>query len=251
MHTYDTLFFDYIQAGSSRSARTVLPLVLANLPIHSVLDIGCGAGAWLREYLALGINDALGVDGDYVRPEQLLIPGERFLAHNLAQPFDLGRRFDLVQCLEVAEHLPAAHAGTLVDNLTRHSDYILFSAAVPGQGGEYHVNEQPYAYWRDLFAVRGYRLFDGLRPPLREHREVASWYRYNLLLFVQDSQIPQLPPAMMATRIADTAPIPDVAPLSDRLRRVIMRQLPPALLTRLAVIKHGWVLRRIRQRPAN
>ncbi|MCC7220707.1 MAG: hypothetical protein IT490_08260, partial [Candidatus Contendobacter sp.] len=68
MHTYDTLFFDYIQAGSGRSARTVLPLVLAGLPIDSVLDVGCGAGAWLHEYTALGIHDALGVDGEYVRP---------------------------------------------------------------------------------------------------------------------------------------------------------------------------------------
>ena len=251
MHTYDTLFFDYIQAGSSRSAQTVLPLMLADLPIHSVLDVGCGAGAWLREYLALGVNDALGVDGDYVRPEQLLIPGERFLTRNLAQPFDLGRRFDLVQCLEVAEHLPATHAGTLVDNLTRHGDCVLFSAAVPGQGGEYHVNEQPYTYWRDLFAAHGYRLFDGLRPQLREHLEIESWYRYNLLLFVHDSRIPQLPPAMAATRIADTAPIPDVAPLSNRLRRALLRQLPPTLLTRLAVIKHRLVLRQLRRRSAH
>lgn len=246
MHTYDPLFFNYIQAGSSRSARTVLPLVLASLPIQSVLDVGCGAGAWLREYLALGVDDALGVDGDYVQPEQLLIPGERFQARNLTQRFDLGRRFDLVQCLEVAEHLPAAHAETLVDNLTRHGDCILFSAAVPGQGGEYHVNEQPYAYWRDLFATRSYRLFDGLRPQLHERREVESWYRYNVLLFVHDRRIPQLPPALTATRIADTAPIPDVSPLSDRLRRALMRQLPPTLLTRLAVIKHWLVIRRAR-----
>ena len=246
MHTYDTLFFNYIQAGSSRSARTVLPLVLAGLPVQSILDVGCGAGAWLREYLALGVNDALGVDGDYVQPEQLLIPGERFLARNLAQAFDLGRRFDLVQCLEVAEHLPAAHAGTLVDNLTRHGDCILFSAAVPGQGGEYHINEQPYDYWRDLFAARGYRLFDGLRPQLRERREVESWYRYNLLLFIQDRHIPRLPPAIAATRIADTAPVPDLAPLSDRLRRAILRRLPPILLTGLAVIKHWLVIRQAR-----
>lgn len=246
MHTYDTLFFNYIQAGSSRSARTVLPLVLAGMSVRSVLDVGCGAGAWLHEYAALGVHDALGVDGEYVRPEQLLIPGERFLAHNLAQTFDLGRRFDLVQCLEVAEHLPAAHAGTLVDNLTRHGDCILFSAAVPGQGGEYHVNEQPHEYWRDLFAARGYRLFDWLRPQLRERREVEPWYRYNLLLFIQDRHIPRLPPAIAATRIADAAPVPDLAPLSGRLRRAIMRRLPPVLLTRLAVIKHWLVIRQAR-----
>ena len=248
MHTYDTLFFDYIQAGSGRSAKTVLPLVLAGLPTDSVLDVGCGAGAWLREYAALGIHDLLGVDGEYVRPEQLLIPSEHFLARNLAQPFDLGRRFDLVQCLEVAEHLSADYAATLVDNLIRHGDCVLFSAAVPGQGGEYHVNEQPYAYWRALFAARGYRLFDWLRPQLRSRREVEPWYRYNLLLFVQDRHIPQLPLAIVATRIADTVPVPDVAPLSDRLRKAVMRRLPSALLSPLAVIKHHLVIRLARIR---
>jgi len=248
MHTYDTLFFDYIQAGSGRSAKTVLPLVLAGLPTDSVLDVGCGAGAWLREYLALGIHDLLGVDGEYVRPEQLLIPSEHFLARNLAHPFDLGRRFDLVQCLEVAEHLSVDYAVTLVDNLIRHGDCVLFSAAVPGQGGEYHVNEQPYAYWRALFAARGYRLFDWLRPQLRSRREVEPWYRYNLLLFVQDRHIPRLPLAIAVTRIADTAPVPDVAPLGDRLRKAVMRRLPSALLSPLAVIKHHLVIRLARIR---
>lgn len=189
------------------------------------------------------------MDGEYVRPEQLLIPGEHFLARNLAQPFDLGRRFDLVQCLEVAEHLSADHAATLVDNLIRHSDRVLFSAAVPGQGGEYHVNEQPYAYWRALFAARGYRLFDWLRPQLRDQREVEPWYRYNLLLFVQDRHIPRLPPAIAATRIADTATVPDVAPLGNRLRKVVMRRFPSTLLSLLAVIKHWLVTRRARIRP--
>ncbi len=247
MHTYDTLFFDYIQAGSSRSARTVLPLVLAGLPISSVLDVGCGAGAWLREYAALGISDVLGVDGDYVQRDRLLIPGERFIARDLAQPFDLGRRFDLVQCLEVAEHLPRDRAATLVENLTRHGDVVLFSAAVPGQGGEHHVNEQPYGYWRDLFAAQGYRLFDWLRPQLQDQPTVESWYRYNSLIFVHDRSIAALPPAIATTRLADAAPVPDVAPLVYRTRTALMRQLPPTLLSALAVIKHWWIARLARR----
>lgn len=243
MHTYDALFFDYIQTGSSRSAKVALPILLAELPIDSVLDVGCGAGAWLHEYAALDIIDYWGVDGDYVQRDRLLIPHDRFLARDLAQPFTLDRHFDLVQCLEVAEHLPKDRAAVLVDNLTRHGNRVLFSAAAPGQGGEYHVNEQPYEYWRDLFAERNYRLFDWLRPQLQQRSEVEPWYRYNSLLFVHDKSIPELPSAIAATRLADDRPVPDLAPLGNRLLKALMRRLSPATLSRLAVIKHVLVNR--------
>ena len=248
MHTYDSQFFDYIQTGSSRSAKAVLPLVLAGLPLNSVLDVGCGAGAWLREYAALGISDYWGVDGDYVQKDQLLIPHDRFLARDLAQPFTLDRRFDLAQCLEVAEHLPKDRAAVLVDNLTRHSNQVLFSAAVPGQGGEYHVNEQPYEYWRDLFAERNFRLFDWLRPQLQQRLEIEPWYRYNSLLFIHDASIAGLPSVIAATRLGDDQPVPDLAPFSNRLLKALMRGLSPATLSRLAVIKHTLVNRLNRTR---
>ena len=246
VHIYNSLFFDYIQSGSSRSAKVILPLLLAALPVRSVLDVGCGAGAWLREYAALGIDDCLGVDGDYLQPDKLLIPVARFLARDLTQAFDLGRHFDLIQCMEVAEHLPNASASVLVDTLTRHGQIVLFSAAVPGQGGEYHINEQPYSYWRDLFAARGYRLYDYLRSQLRGRSEVEPWYRYNSLLFVHDSRVPTLPPAIASSRIADDAPIPDISPLGYQLRKILFRRLPSAMLSRLAVFKHRLVTRPFR-----
>jgi hypothetical protein len=107
MHTYDTLFFDYIQAGSSRSARTVLPLVLAGLPISSVLDVGCGGrGPGCANTRRSALATFWAWTATTSQRDRLLIPDQRFLARDLAQPFDLARRFDLVQCLEVAEHLP-------------------------------------------------------------------------------------------------------------------------------------------------
>src|SRR2546423_1079096 len=164
LYAYDALFYGYIEEGARRSARAIVPLALAATGCRSVLDVGCGTGAWLSEYANHGIDDYLGVDGEYLDRRRLLIPADRFRPIDVGQPFALGRRFDLVQCLETAEHIRPDASRTIVANLTAHGDRVLFSAAAPGQGGEHHVNEQPYEFWRALFAERQFVAFDAIRP---------------------------------------------------------------------------------------
>ncbi|HYM02445.1 MAG TPA: methyltransferase domain-containing protein [Stellaceae bacterium] len=236
-HRYSAAFFRYIEPGSRRSAQRVIPVVRRLAAIDSVLDVGCGRGLWLAEWRDAGVDDIVGVDGGYVG-EALAIPKSCFIAHDLGRPFRLRRSFDLVQSLEVAEHVPAAAADLFVDNLTAHGKTILFSAAVPGQGGEGHVNEQPYEYWRDKFAARGYGLYDACRPALKDDRAVEPWYRYNLLLFIHDDLRARLSPALAASQIGASAPVPRYAPFAWRLRTGILKHLPPPVVSRLARLKH-------------
>ncbi len=245
LYQYGDAFYAYQQIGSLKSARAVAPFVLRHLKAASILDVGCGAGAWLAAYLEAGVSEVVGVDGGYVRPEQLLVDASRFQATNVASPFRLGREFDVAQCLEVAEHLDPSASETLVDNLVAHAPIVVFSAAPPGQGGEHHVNERPYEYWRDLFEARGYRLFDFLRRQVRDRSDVEAWYRYNLLVFVRDDAIDRLDPAVAATRIAAKARVPELAPIGWQLRRRVLSLLPPRLVTYLAAVKHRMVLRRL------
>ena len=105
-HVYSTDFYDYIDAGSRASADVVAGLILGEIAVKSLLDIGSGHGAWAAQWMKAGVKDVLAVDGDYVRRDQLAIPADHFVAHDLATPLDLKRQFDLVQSLEVAEHLP-------------------------------------------------------------------------------------------------------------------------------------------------
>lgn len=235
MHRYDELFYRYQREGSLRSARAVLPHLRQLVPVASVLDVGCGAGAWLAVHFELGANDIKGLDGDYVDRSVLLFDAPKFQAQNIIERFDLGRRFDLVECLEVAEHVPKAASMDLVDNLVRHGAIVLFSAATPGQGGEDHINEQDYGFWRDLFAKRGYRLFDCIRPLITGRMDVEPWYRYNLLLFAHDDILPSLPENVLATRIPEEQPVPDWSPIGYRFRRFLLRQLSPSLVTRLSI----------------
>lgn len=236
-HVYSGGFYDYIDAGSRASARAVARLLLGELAIGSVLDVGAGHGAWAAEWMAAGVPDVTAVDGDYVARDRLAIPAERFRAHDLSLPLDLGRRFDLVQSLEVAEHLPAAAADGFVETLTRHGDLILFSAAVPHQGGEHHVNEQPLSYWRAKFAARGYAPYDWLRPQLAGDRAVMPWYRFNTLIYANEAGAARLSPAIRAARVPDHAPVDVAGDLSWRARRALVRLIPPALVKPIAMAK--------------
>lgn len=233
-YQYDKAFFAYTTASNDHSARRVAQWLGGWLRPQSVVDFGCAQGAWLAAWQAAGADDVTGVDGDYVDRAALRIDAARFLARDLAQAIDLGRRFDLVQSVEVAEHLPKAAAAAFVDTLCRHGDVVLFSAAPPGQGGEHHINEQPYGWWRDQFAARGYRLFDCVRPQLAGDAQVQVWYRYNVFLYVNDRAIDRLPADVAATRLADRAAVPDISPLAYKLRKVAVRALPAAVADQLA-----------------
>jgi SAM-dependent methyltransferase len=246
-HVYDTLFYDYIRAGAIRSARALLPLLLAELRLDSVLDVGCGEGAWLSVWRELGIADIQGLDGDYVDRSRLLIPAERFRPHDLSQPFALGRRFALAQCLEVAEHLPEDSGRSLVRSLTDHADLVLFSAAPPGQGGEDHISERPYEYWRALFSERGYAALDPVRPLLAGRLDVEPWYRFNTLLFVRNEVLPGLPDSLRQSALVDGRRVPDVSPPAYRLRKAILGLLPPAWQTPLSRLRYRLLLRGLKR----
>ena len=124
--------------GARDALRAIFPDEFPN----SVLDVGCGSGSWLAAALELGAKDVVGVEGAKIDAELMRVDAGSVKRADLATPLDLGRKFELVLCLETAEHLEAAHASTLVDGLARHGNRILFSAAVPGQSGMGHVNCQ-------------------------------------------------------------------------------------------------------------
>ena len=192
---YDANFFARQAEGSYQSAKIIIPLVLELIKPHSVVDIGCGLGTWLKAFAEQGAKEILGIDGDYIDIKKLYIPAASFLAHDLSAPLLLNKKFDLAISLEVAEHLPADKAELFIRNLTTAADIILFSAAIPGQGdiGIGHENEQWPEYWQNLFRRHGYELLDPFRAKLAHNQQVDWWYRQNIMLAVKTELLKKSP----------------------------------------------------------
>jgi glycosyltransferase involved in cell wall biosynthesis/SAM-dependent methyltransferase len=199
---YDERFFDAHTYRSLLSARRVLAAVFERLMPATVVDVGCGEGSWLRAAAELGAKEVLGIDGDYVDRKKLLIDPSAFIPGNLVKNrlADImqrrqGSNFDLLMCLEVAEHLPYKRSETFVEDLVGVSDTILFSAAIPFQYGTNHINEQWPEFWALLFRAQGYVCYDWLRQRFWTDPDVDWWYAQNLLMFVkQGSPIEALLP---------------------------------------------------------
>jgi len=174
---------------NKRAASIVLPQVLKFLNPVSIVDVGCGIGTWLAVAKDLGINDLLGIDGNYVDRSLLLkfLENDKFLSKDLNQSFVLDRNFNLCICLEVAEHLPESSAHHLINSLAGLSPVILFSAAVPNQGGQNHLNEQWPEYWAEKFSKHEYVFLDIIRPLIWNNPKVEFWYRQNIFLVVKSN----------------------------------------------------------------
>ena len=197
---YDAAFFQALEAGVARSAEAAAGLIMDVIAPRSVVDFGCGTGLWLAALRSRGVSDVLGVDGPWVPRDRLAIPRELFREHDLTQPLALHRRYDLALCLETAEHLPPEAAGPLVRTLTDAAPIVIFSAAIPEQRGEGHINLQWPQYWIDRFAALGYRCSTVLRERLWHVEEIEVWYRQNLLCFAAEDAA-----ARLSTLFADQA----------------------------------------------
>jgi SAM-dependent methyltransferase len=173
-------------ARAQTSARAIFQLLFEYIQPRSVLDVGCGLGGWLKVAQEMGITDIKGIEGDWADEQKLEIDAKLIDRIDLEKGFSLGRKFDLVMTLEVAEHLSPAAADAFVQSLVHHGDIVLFSAAIPFQIGHHHVNEQYPSYWVLKFAQHQFRAVDFLRPRIWDNDQVAVWFRQNILLFVHD-----------------------------------------------------------------
>ena len=193
MQPYTQKFYKDQSVGSRRSAEAIVPLVLTLIKPQSVIDVGCGLGIWLSVFKEFGVKDVFGIDGDHVDRSMLQIPNERFTAFDLKKPIPIDRQFDLVISLEVAEHLPEDCAKTFIHSLTGLGPVILFSVAIPFQGGTNHLNEQWPDYWANHFNDNGYVAVDCLRKKVWQDDQVEWWYAQNMLLFCQKDYLASNP----------------------------------------------------------
>lgn len=190
---------------TSYAAEKILTILLDDVyQIHSAVDVGCGVGTFLSFLKKKGIHDVLGLDGDWVDRDLLVIPLNKFVPVDLRALPKTGRHYDLAICLEVAEHLPPEVAVGFIGKLCKLSNLVLFSAAVPGQGGVGHLNEAWQSYWAKIFEEQNYYPVDLIRPKIWDDSAIYFWYRQNILLYAKEQ--------LFAKRHAEVCPIDIIHP---------------------------------------
>ncbi len=182
---YSKEFYDLQLRGSLDSARLFLGYLFAYWTPRSVIDIGCGRGAWLTVCKELGAKHLVGLEGAWVRQEMMLDPSIEFRNANLAEVTPVCGTYDLALSLEVAEHLPPEASDQFFSTMTQASDAVVFSAAFTAQPGTNHINTRPHSFWAKKFIANGYLLFDIFRQEFWDNEKVEPWYRQNTFLYVK------------------------------------------------------------------
>jgi SAM-dependent methyltransferase len=173
---------------NKKSASIILPKVVELFNPTSVIDVGCGTGSFLSVLLDLGIKNIKGIEGNWLDRRKLFVDPSLIAEIDLQKPFEIERKFDLAICLEVAEHLNESSAESFVASLVKLSNVILFSAAIPGQGGQNHVNEQPIAYWQAKFQKHGFLFYDIVRGYFWNNDDVDYWYKQNMFILIKEGE---------------------------------------------------------------
>lgn len=181
----NTLYIHDEITHNSGAAEQVLPILFEVYKPKSIVDVGCGLGNWIEVAKKMGVEEITGVDGSYVDRNLLKINENEFVERDLTKPFELNKKFDLAICLEVAEHLPDSSADGLIKSIVNHTDVIMFSAAIPGQGGQNHINEQWAEYWQAIFERYDFEMIDFFRPKIWNNSKIERWYRQNMFLVVR------------------------------------------------------------------
>lgn len=153
--------------------------------------LGGGIGVWLNVIKNKIPQDKFNgrlFDGDYLTRDMILDP-DLFEKCDLENELTKKEKFDLVICLEVAEHLSKTRADSFIADLAQLGDIILFSAAIPFQGGVGHINEQPSSYWRKLFESNGFECFDIIRPEIKDDENIPFWYKNNCFVYIKKTVV--------------------------------------------------------------
>ncbi len=185
---YDRVYFERQNIAMRKSAQGIAASIIERLPtVRHAVDVGCGSGSIIEALRERGIS-SIGLEYAEAALDLCRSKGLDVRKFDIESEEKVALSADLVLSTEVAEHIPEEHADAYVDLLTGLADTILMTAAVPGQGGTDHVNEQPNEYWIEKFMCRGFSHDMAVSQSWREdwrRRGVDKHRASNVMLFLR------------------------------------------------------------------
>lgn len=183
---YDESYYRKHEKGSYNSAITILEYILSFYKFNSLIDLGCGMGTWCKAASDLGVENILGLDQHVYEQQYMLISDKNYIRFNLKNKLNGYGPFDIAISVEVAEHIDNTYVDSFIRNVCSQSNVVLFSAALPFQGGTGHINEKRCSFWKQKFNKYGYEIIDCIRPHFWDDQNIEIWYRNNCVLFVKN-----------------------------------------------------------------
>lgn len=183
VNPYNEAFWEMNERHARAAAQPIVAGVHQWVETPTVVDVGCGQGIIAEEFRIHGA-EVVGIDNGWVPLDRMRLPLENFRQMDIeTEDFPITGRWALGMSLEVVEHLTPYGGDKVVKFLAENCRFVLFSAAMPGQGGYGHINEQWPSYWIEKFRVCGMEPDGRIRAHLWADQRVPCYYRQNLLLF--------------------------------------------------------------------
>ena len=175
--TDNNIDFGHLDQEEQPQAERLAHWVREHIQPKRVLDIGCGPGTYVAEFVKQDIP-TLGIDPD---PRT---SGLNLRAGTLLDTLE--ETADCVVCLEVLEHIDPTYEQQALTNLvTCVDDILIFTAARPGQGGVGHINCRSRDYWLSQLGAQGLQQDTALEQKLRQHMQNGphmGWFVQNLIV---------------------------------------------------------------------
>jgi glycosyltransferase involved in cell wall biosynthesis len=181
----DVIDYDQIESEEKPFADRLATWIKENINPKKVVDIGCGPGTYVYSLRDNNVN-AYGYDIDD------RVDGKDYLKK--LSLFEVNDKSDVVICLEVAEHIETSLSDSIVDSIIRNVNddgMIIWTAAIPGQGGVGHINCQTKEYWEEKFISRGFYRDCTIENNLLEYIRSGpymGWFLQNLMVFKLKTQ---------------------------------------------------------------
>lgn len=189
VHNYGDNFYKSVSLRAEETADQVInTLSSISLQMKSIKDIGCGSGIWLKKFNEIGQFqqilgfDLIGAIEKDARSFDEKITFEAIDFENVVE--NIFPKTDLSLFLEVAEHLTENTAKKIIKFICETSNMVIFSAAIPGQGGYNHINEQLMSYWVKQIEINQFVVFDIFRKEMSKYKNLPFYYRNNIVLAI-------------------------------------------------------------------